>query len=183
MHPAMKAVAPVRKELGFRTIFNLLGPLTNPARATVQVIGVFGGQYTELIARTATLLGVSAIATVYNSVGLDELAPLGQNRVSTIEDGALITRTFSATEVGLKECSLSDLSGGDASVNAGITRHILNGGNGAASDTVCLNAGLAFVTAGEVKTVTEGIELARDTIADGSAMHRLDEFVEKTRSV
>lgn len=181
LHPAMKEVAPIRKELGFRTVFNLLGPLTNPAFATHQVIGVFDPLYTELMAEVADALGVRKVFVVHNESNIDELAPTGATQVSTVVDGAVVTFTVEPEDVGLERCPVAALAGGSAEDNAAITRRILGGEHGPAFDTVAFNAGLGFLAFGEVQTLREGVERAIATIESGKARDKLAEFVEQTR--
>lgn len=183
LHPAMKAIAPVRRELGFRTIFNLLGPLTNPAFATHQVIGVFDPAYTETVAQTAHALGVERAFVVHNSCGLDELATCGVNRVSTVEDGAVRTFELKAVDLGLAPCEPDNLLGGDADHNAQITRAILDGAAGPALDTVVLNAALGLVCVNMASALDDGISLARTAIASGAARDALNRFVTFTNTV
>ncbi|MBI5267975.1 MAG: anthranilate phosphoribosyltransferase [candidate division Zixibacteria bacterium] len=182
LHPAMKHVAPVRKELGFRTIFNLLGPLCNPAGATHQIIGVFHPDYLAPMARAAGDLGTPGTMVVHNMTGIDELAPLGENRVATYRDGEVELTSISAVDCGLNDCARSDLAGGDAAENARITRDIFEGRSGAKSDTVAMNAGLAFLNAGVVPNLKVGVQFARDLMAGGKAKTKLDEFISYTRS-
>jgi anthranilate phosphoribosyltransferase len=183
LHPAMKAVAPIRKELGFRTVFNLLGPLTNPAFATHQVIGVYDPELTEPIAEVATALGVKRICVVHNKSGLDELAPTGTNRVSTMNKGKASTEVIVPELLDLPKCSVGDLSGGDAVENARITRAIFSGENGARYNTVVLNAGLGLVVGEKAESITEGMRLAVALIDSGAALAKLDEFVAYTNQV
>jgi len=183
LHPAMKAVAPIRKKLGFRTIFNLLGPLTNPAFATHQVIGVFDPGYTEPIAEVAAALEVRCIYTVHNSSGIDELATTGVNKVSTIIDGAVKTFTIDPKDMGFTYCSMTDLSGGTAEENAGITLSVLGGARGPALDTVILNAALGLLAGERVSSLDDGIELARATIESGKASVKLNDFIQYTNEL
>ena len=180
LHPAMKAVAPVRRELGFRTIFNLLGPLTNPAFATHQVIGVFDAGYTEIVAEAASSLGVQRAYVVHNSTGIDELATMGVNRVSVCEDGAVRTFAIDPAEHGCFPCTPEDLAGGSAKDNATIALSILSDTRGPALDTVAMNASLGFVAVGRVSSFAEGMALARETIGNGRALGKLNEFIEYT---
>ena len=182
LHPAMKTVAPVRKELGFRTIFNLLGPLCNPAGATHQVIGVFDDKYLLPVADAARALGISQVMVVHNECGIDELAPIGQNYVASVRDGKLGEFSISASNCGLKECSLSDLAGRDAETNAAISREIFEGVPGPKSDVVAMNAGLAFLLAGKVTDMAAGVQLARELITGGKAKAKLEQFIQYTRS-
>lgn len=182
LHPAMKSVAPVRKELGFRTIFNLLGPLVNPAGATHQVIGVFDQSYLLPIAHAARALGISHVMVVHNSAGIDELAPIGLSHVVSICGDQLRSFSVSSADCGLEDCHLADLAGGSATTNADIARQIFSGHSGPTSDVVVMNAGLAFLLAGKVADMKEGVAFAREMINSGAAKAKLDQFIEYTRS-
>ncbi len=181
LHPAMKAVAPIRKELGFRTIFNLLGPLANPAGATHQIIGVFDERYLLPVAATAHALGIEGVMVVHNMTGIDELAPIGENRIAVFRHGRPEILAITASDCGIQECSLDELAGGNSVDNARITRAILAGETGARRDTVAMNAGLAFVVAGRSLSLKEGVEQAQFLITSGKAAAKLEEFVEYTR--
>jgi anthranilate phosphoribosyltransferase len=181
LHPAMKAVAPVRKQLGFRTIFNLLGPLTNPAFATHQVIGVFDPNYLEPIARVGSALGLRRVYVVHNGSGIDELAPTGRNIVATASGGSVHSFEIEHGALGIPHCSLEDLEGGSAEENAEITRKVLSGVPGAALDTVVLNAAAGLLAGEKVETLQEGVATARETIESGRATAKLREFIEATR--
>ena len=180
LHPAMKAVAPVRRELGFRTLFNLLGPLTNPAFASHQVIGVFDANYTEIVAEAASSLGVKRAFVVHNSTGIDELATMGINKVSVFENGALRTFTIDPRELGCSPCRSGDLKGGSAEDNAAIALGILGGTPGPGAETVAMNAALGLLAVDMVASLTEGMTLAFDTIKSGRALDKLNAFVEYT---
>ena len=180
LHPAMKAVAPVRKELGFRTIFNILGPLTNPAFATHQVIGVFDPEYTEVIAEAAAALGVRRVFVVHNHSGIDELAPTGVNKISSISNGSVSTEELDPSELGCRPCSVADLAGGSAEDNASITLSVLKGERGPAYDTVLLNGALGLLAGEVVTSLSEGVSMAREIIDRGKAFERLEEFIQYT---
>lgn len=181
LHPAMREVAPIRKELGFRTVFNLLGPLTNPAFATHQVIGVFDPFYTEIFADVASALGVKKVYVVHNESRIDELATTGTNKVSTMGDNGVETFTIEPEDFGFTRCRIEDLAGGRAEDNAAITREIFAGIHGAGFDTVVLNAALGFLAAGRVSVLEDGVKLAMATIESGKAQEKLDQFVSYTR--
>jgi len=183
LHPAMKEVAPIRKELGFRTIFNILGPLTNPALATHQMIGVFDGEYTEKIALVAGHLGIKRVFVVFNLEGLDEAATTGTNRVSTVSDGELRTFFIEPDDLGFKRCSVEHLKGGTAEENARITTRILRGEKGPGRDTVVLNAALGLVVAEKAGSVREGVELAAESIDSGKAIGKLETFINFTNEL
>jgi anthranilate phosphoribosyltransferase len=183
LHPAMKSIGPVRRELGFRTVFNLLGPLTNPAFATHQVIGVFDPEYIEPVAIAASELGVQGIFAVHNSSGLDELATCGVNYVATVIHGDMYTFEIDPEHLGLPRCQPDALHGGDACDNAQITRDILNNHSGPPLDTVLLNAALGLYCAGAVSEIGQGIEIALESIASGAAREALHQFVSFTNTV
>jgi anthranilate phosphoribosyltransferase len=180
LHPAMKQVAPVRKELGFRTVFNVLGPLTNPAFATHQLIGVFDADYTETIASVADELGLKRIFVVFNVEGLDELATVGTNRVSTVRNGRIETFFLDPEDLGFARCRMEDLKGADAEENARITMDILKGKDGPRRDTVILNAALGLLAGDRVETMDEGATLAAEAIDSGKALSTLETFIDFT---
>jgi len=180
LHPAMKHVASTRQELGFRTIFNLLGPLTNPAFATHQLIGVCGEEYTEKIAQAARNIGIKNVYVVYNLCHVDELTTAGPNRVSAISNGSTRTFLLHPGEFGFPECRVDDLQGGTPEENAEITLAILRGERGPRRDTVLLNAGVALFIAGKASSIEAGILQAGDSIDSGRALDTLNTFIEFT---
>lgn len=180
LHPAMKQVAPVRKELGFRTIFNLLGPLTNPASATHQLIGVFNADYTEKLALAAFNLGIKRTLVVFNQENVDELTTTAANKVSTVSDGKLKTFFLVPEDFGFHKSKIEELKGGTAEENVQITLSILKGEKGPKRDTVVFNTALALLTGERVKKLEEGIELAAECIDSGKALKRLQTFVNFT---
>jgi len=180
LHPAMKQVAPVRQELGFRTIFNLLGPLTNPAFATHQLIGVFDADYTENLAEAARRLGIRKVYVVYNLSHVDELTTSGPNKISTVSNGMPENFTIHPYEYGFPTCTLADLQGGTPDENAEITLAILQGESGPRRDTVVLNTAASLVTAEKVKTIEDGIELTNKSLDSGAASGKLQTFIEFT---
>jgi anthranilate phosphoribosyltransferase len=182
LHPAMKNVAPVRKELGFRTIFNILGPLTNPAFATHQLIGVFDGTYTEKLAEVARRLGVEKIFVVHSLLRVDELTTAGPNKVSMAENGTASSFQLNPEDFGFAVGKLEDLKGGSAEENAEITLSIMGGEKSPRRDTVLLNAGAALMVSGEADSIEEGIAIAADGIDSGRALEKLIEFINLTRS-
>jgi anthranilate phosphoribosyltransferase len=180
-HPSMKHAAPVRKELGVRTAFNLLGPLTNPARATRQLVGVPRPELTELVARALGLLGSERVWVVHAADGLDELSTTGYTKVSECRDGVLRTFFVHPTEFGLPKATLDDLRGGDAHRNAEIAREFLAGGTGAVRDIVLLNAGASLFIAGAASDVAAGITRAAAAVDDGRAAATLERLVEQSQ--
>jgi anthranilate phosphoribosyltransferase len=183
LHPAMKHAIGPRRELGVRTIFNLLGPLTNPAGASAQVLGVYDAQLTEPLAYVLAALGSRSAFVVHGADGLDELTTTGPNRVSLLRDGQVETRTFDPAALGFRRASPAELRGGDAQENASITRGILSGTlNGARRDVVLLNAAAALVAAGRTRSLSEGVRLAEESLDSGAAGRVLDRLIEFSQS-
>jgi anthranilate synthase/phosphoribosyltransferase len=179
LHPAMKHAIGPRRELGVRTIFNLLGPLTNPAGAPAQVMGVYDPAWTEPLAQVLGTLGSQAAFVVHGADGLDELSTTGPNRVSALRDGRVETITLDPADLGFARARTADLSGGSAEENAVITRGILSGTlNGARRDVVVLNAAAALVAGGQSKTLREGIRQAKHSLDSGAALQTLDHLIE-----
>jgi anthranilate phosphoribosyltransferase len=184
LHPAMKHAIGPRRELGVRTIFNVLGPLTNPANASAQVLGVYDPALTETLACVLGTLGSQVAFVVHGSGGLDELTTTGPNRVSVLRDGQVETHTFDPAELGFSQARPADLRGGNADENATITRGILSGTlSGARRDVVVLNAAAALVAGGQARTLPEGIRQAKDSIDSGAAGHVLGNLIDLTQSV
>ncbi len=175
-HPSMRHAGPIRKELGIRTVFNLLGPLTNPVGATRQVVGVPQPELTQLLARALLQLGSKRAWVVHGADGLDELSTTGFSKVSECRDGAVHTFHLHPSDVGLPAATIDDLRGGDAKTNASIVRAVLGGEKGAARDVVLLNAGAALLVAGKADSVRDGIAQAAVAIDAGRAMATLDKM-------
>ncbi len=175
-HGAMRHVSPVRAELGFRTIFNLLGPLTNPAGAQRQVVGVYSERWVERLAEALAALG-SERAWVVHGSGLDELTTTGETSVAEVRDGQVRLFTITPEAVGLKRAALADLTGGTPAENAQALLRLFGGEAGAYRDIVLLNAAAAFLVADKVETLREGVELAAAVIDDGRAQGSLDKLV------
>ena len=181
-HPAMRFVAPVRAELPFRTVFNLLGPLTNPAGARRQLVGVFGGAYVRPVAEALRDLGAEKALVVHGTDGMDEITVTDKTLVADVSDGTIEEYEVSPEDFGLSRHSPDGLLGGDAHLNARILRDVLTGEeSGAAHDIILLNAGAAIHVSGEAKSIEEGVHLARESISDGSAAKALEDFVRATR--
>src|SRR3954471_3465925 len=176
-HPSMRHAGPVRRELGLRTAFNLLGPLTNPAGATRQLVGVPRPEFTELLARSLMLLGTTRAWVVHGADGIDELTTTGYSKVSECRDGAVNTFYLHPSDVGLPKAAPGALLGGDARENARIVESVLNGSRGAARDVVLLNAGAALFIAGVAASVEEGIARAAQAIDRGGAKATLARLV------
>ncbi|MCD1260229.1 anthranilate phosphoribosyltransferase [Paenibacillus athensensis] len=182
-HQSMKHVAGPRRELGFRTVFNLLGPLTNPAGADRQVLGVFDINKTELIAQVLGELGLKRALVVASEDGLDEISISAPTKISELKDGVINTYMLTPDELGLRAHSIRDVAGGDAKVNAGIIRSILAGDKGANRDIVLANAGACFYVTGHSSTLQEGIKRASDAIDSGKAAQKLDQLVQFTGEI
>lgn len=176
-HPSMKHAAQARKDLGVRTAFNLLGPLTNPAGATRQIVGVPRSEFTELIARALMLLGSERAWVVHGADGIDEISTAGYTKVSECRDGAVNTFYLHPGDVGLPKSAPGALVGGDAHENARIIERILGGERGSTRDVVLLNAGASLLIAGAAKTVEDGIVLASRAIDRGDARRTLKQLV------
>ena len=176
-HPAMRHAAAARKELGVRTAFNLLGPLTNPAGASRQIVGVPRPELTELIARALMLLGSDRAWVVHGADGLDELSTTGHTKVSECRAGAVQTFYVHPSDFGLTKAGPETLKGGDAASNAGRIDGVLSGAPGASRDVVLLNAGAALFVAGRADSVRNGIVLATDAIDSGRARAVLSRLV------
>jgi anthranilate phosphoribosyltransferase len=172
-HPAMRHAGPVRRSLGVRTVFNLLGPLTNPAGARRQLIGVYAPQWVEPMARALAALGCEHGLVVHGEPGIDELSPCGATTVATVQDGAVTISELDARELGVPLCALSDLAGGDPARNAEISLAVLGGASGPAADATALNAAAALVVAGRAADLGEGLEAAREALRSGAAMEKL----------
>ncbi|WP_374576403.1 anthranilate phosphoribosyltransferase [Phenylobacterium sp.] len=178
-HGAMRHVSPIRAELGFRTIFNLLGPLTNPAGAKRQVLGVFADRWVEPLARVLGALGAER-AWVVHGGGMDEMTITGETSVAEWRDGQVRLFTITPEAVGLPRGALADITGGSPAENALALREMLGGKAGAYRDIVLLNAAAAFLVGDRVETLREGVELAAKVIDDGSALAALDTLAQIT---
>ena len=175
-HGAMRHVSPIRAELGFRTIFNLLGPLTNPAGTERQVVGVFAERWVAPLAEALRVLG-SERAWVVHGSGLDEMTTTGETSVAELRDGQVRLFTVTPEAVGLPRVALADLTGGTPVQNAAALRALLSGQKGPYRDIVMLNAAAAFLVGEKVETLREGVELAGTVIDDGRAQAALDRLV------
>ena len=181
-HPAMKFVAPVRAELPFRTIFNLLGPLTNPAGARRQVIGVFDGAYVRPVAETLAELGAEKALVVHGKDGMDEITVSDETFVAEVRDGGIKEYEISPERIGLSRHAPDGLLGGDANLNARILRDVLSGRErGAARNVILLNAGAAIYVADEAGSIKEGVLKAGESLESGAATKALEDFVKTTR--
>jgi anthranilate phosphoribosyltransferase len=175
------AIGP-RREIGIRTIFNVLGPLTNPANANVQVLGVYDAQLTEPLAQVLGNLGGKSAFVVYGEGSYDEISIVGPTRVSQLKDGSVTTYDIAPEDFGLQRAALADIKGGDVFDNARIVRQVLAGEGGPREDMVALNAAAVFIAAGLVPDFPQGIQLARETIRSGQALAKLEALIDKSKS-
>lgn len=182
-HQAMKYAGPVRKALGVRTVFNILGPLANPAGATVELMGVYEKSLVEPLAQVLSNLGVKRGAVVHGFDGLDEITATGKSYICEIHNGTFKSYEFDPKDYGFDYVSKEELVGGDATVNADITRRILGGEQGGKRTAVLLNAGMAIYLGKDDITLEEGIRIAKDMIDSGKALATLEEFVRTTQNV
>lgn len=177
-HAAMKYVAPVRKTLGIRTIFNILGPLTNPAKANMQVLGVYSKELVNPMSRVLSNIGVKRGMTVFGMDGLDEISSSDKTYVCEFRDGWFKEYEIEPEDFGYKKCDKSELEGGTPEENAEITRNVLNGTlRDGKRNAICLNAGAAIYVAGKADSLAEGIKIAEETIDSGKAIERMNEIV------
>lgn len=182
-HLAMKHAIGPRRELGFRSIFNILGPLTNPAHANIQLLGVPDPALTETMAQVLSQLGVETAFVVHGTGGLDEVSTLGTTKISSLQNGSIRTYMIEPEEFSLGRTTLQEILGGDAAHNAQITRNILEGKKGPQRDIVLLNTAVAFVAGGIVDNINEGIKYAAEIIDTGKALGKLEELIEATNRV
>ena len=176
-HPAMKHVGPARVELGTRTIFNLLGPLSNPAGVKRQMVGVFARPWIEPLAHVLGALGCERAWVVHGSDGLDEITTSGPTYVASLEGGKVTTFEVTPEQAGLKRAATADLKGADAAHNAEALRGVLDGKQGPFRDVAILNAAAALVVAGKAKDIKEGAALAAKSVDSGEAKKRLDRLI------
>lgn len=177
-HPAMRHAAPVRKELATRTVFNLLGPLTNPAGAPSQIVGVYAPELAPIMAHVLSQLEARRAFVVHGAGGIDELSPIGPNVVYEVIGGDVRELEFDPESLGISRASIADLAGGTSAENAATIRSIFGGATGPKTDAVVLNAAAAIAAAGHAEDIAEGVEAARRSIESGDAEARLKELVE-----
>ena len=182
MHKAMKYAAVVRKELGFRTIFNLLGPLTNPAGARVQLLGVFDSKWVSPLAEVLRDLGSHRALVVHGFDGLDEITLTGETQVAELKSGHITTFSINPKDFGYSLCSTEDLKGGTPEENAFLIRNILNGDQGPKTDIVILNAAAALYLGGKAESISQGILVAINSIKSGAANKKMDELCRVSNS-
>jgi anthranilate phosphoribosyltransferase len=181
-HPAMRHAAPVRKELATRTVFNVLGPLTNPAGARAQVVGVYSAELVRTIADVLATLGARRAFVVHGAGGIDELSPVGPNLVAEVVDGRVHERTLDPeAELGLPRCDVAELRGGTPAENAAAMRAVFEGADGGRRSAILLNAAGAIAAGGHAEDLREGLELARETLDSGAAAERLEQLVSFSR--
>jgi anthranilate phosphoribosyltransferase len=182
-HPAMRHAAPVRRELAARTVFNVLGPLTNPAGARAQVIGVYAKSLVRTMAEVLAQLGARRAFVVHGAYGIDELSPAGPNDVCEVVAGEVRERVIDPAELGLERCDPEELRGGSPAENAAAIRDVLAGAGGGRREAILLNAAGAIAAAGHAEDLREGLELARGAVDSGAAAARLEELTEFSRAV
>ena len=181
-HPSMRHAAPTRKELGVRTAFNLLGPLTNPAGASRQLVGVPRPELTELVARSLSLLGARRAWVVHGADGLDEISTTGYTKVSECRDGAVNTFYLHPSDVGVPKATPESLKGGDAAANATVARDVLAGARGAPRDIVLMNAAASLLIAGAAADLADGMKMAEAAIDEGRAGAALERLVRASQA-
>ena len=176
-HPAMRHAAPVRRELATRTVFNVLGPLTNPAGARAQVVGVYAPELVPTIAEVLARLDAERAFVVHGAGGVDELSPAGPNLVCEVVDGRVRTREIDPLDFGIERCAAEELRGGDPAENAETIRRIFSGADDGKRDAVLLNAAGAIAAGGLARDLAEGVGLAREAIDSGAAGERLEALI------
>ena len=180
-HPAMSHAAPVRREIATRTVFNVLGPLTNPAGARAQIVGVYAPELVRTVADVLAQLGARRAFVVHGAFGIDELSPAGPNLVCEVVDGSVRERTVDPEQLGIERCDPDELSGGDPAANAAALREIFGGADGGRRDAVLLNAAGAIAAGGLAADLEGGLELARDALDSGAAASRLEDLARFSR--
>ena len=177
MHTAMRYVQTARRDLRLRTVFNLLGPLTNPARATCQVVGVYSSDLVEKLAEALSMLGLHRALVVHGSDGLDEITITGPTRIGEVREGQVHTYEVTPEEFGLERATLVEISGGDAALNANLIREVLEGKKSARRDVVVLNAAAALVAAGKADHLRDAVPPAAKAIDSGAAVQKLEALI------
>jgi anthranilate phosphoribosyltransferase len=182
LHEAMKYAVQPRRDIGIRTIFNILGPLTNPAMATHQLIGIYSGHLAAAIAHVLKNLGSARAMVVHGLEGLDEISLCGPTKIAELRDGEVKEYTIEPEQFGFKRCSLEELHGGNAAQSAIIVRGVLDGKKGPARDVILLNSGAALYVSGSAATIADGIRLAADSIDSTRARQKLEQLVKMTNA-
>lgn len=182
LHEAMKYAVQPRRDIGIRTVFNLLGPLTNPAMASHQLLGLYSGELVGVVAHVLKNLGSVRAMAVHGLEGLDEISLCGPTKVAELRDGQVKEYTIEPEPLGLKKCRLEDLRGGNAEASAAIVRGVLRGDQGPARDVVLLNSGAALYVSGTAATIAEGLRLAAESIDSGKARQKLEQLIQMTNA-
>ncbi|MFN2426496.1 MAG: anthranilate phosphoribosyltransferase [Candidatus Binatia bacterium] len=182
-HPAVRHVAAVRREIGFRTLFNLTGPLCNPAGASRQVVGLFSRDWIVPVAETLRRLGSQHVIVVHGADGSDEITPVAETFVAELAAGEVVTYEIAPEDFAMARCQPSDLAGGDAAENARLLREVLGGARGPRADATALNAGAAIHVAGIAASLAGGVARAREILLGGDARRVLDAFVAESRAI
>ena len=180
-HKAMKNVGPIRKEIGIRTIFNMLGPLSNPSNASRQVIGVFSPEKVSVFAKVMSEMGVKRAMIVCGSDGMDEITVTGKTLVNEIIDGKIVVYEIDPHDYGIEYAAASDITGGDGKENAEIAKSIFNGEKSARRDIIVLNSAAGIYIGGKADSYKEAVEIAKQTIDSGKVMDKVNEFVAETK--
>jgi anthranilate phosphoribosyltransferase len=183
LHSAMRYVMLARREMKIRTVFNLLGPLCNPAAANAQVLGVYNEKLTDMMARVLCELGARRALVVHGLDGLDEITISGETKISEVRDGDVRTYYVSPEDFGLERAPIEAIQGGDARRNAEIIREVLSDGGGVKKDVVLLNAAAGLVAGGKARSLREAMEAARESIRSGAALARLNKLIDLTREL
>ncbi|MBN2320163.1 MAG: anthranilate phosphoribosyltransferase [Acidobacteria bacterium] len=183
LHDAMRYVVHARREMKIRTVFNLLGPICNPAGANAQVLGVYNEELTEIMARVLCELGTDRAFVVHGSDGLDEITISGESKISEVRNGEVRTYYVTPEDFGMQRASIDEILGGDAGQNAAIIRDILSDVGGTRRDIVLLNAAAGLVAGGKAENMQEGIEIARESIRSGNALACLQRLIELTQEL
>jgi anthranilate phosphoribosyltransferase len=181
-HPAMRHAAPVRRELATRTVFNVLGPLTNPAGARAQVVGVYAPALVPTLAEVLARLGARRAFVVHGAGGIDELSPAGPNVVCEVREGRVVERTIDPLELGVPRCAPEELRGGTPAENADAIREVFAGADGGRRSAILLNAAGAIAAGGHAEDLREGLALAERALASGAALERLDALIAYSRA-
>jgi anthranilate phosphoribosyltransferase len=182
LHEAMKYAVQPRRDIGIRTIFNLLGPLTNPAMASHQLLGLYSGDLVGVVAHVLKNLGSVRAMAVHGLEGLDEISLCGPTKVAELRDGQVKEYAIEPEQLGFKKCRLEDLRGGDAAASAAIVRSVLQGNKGPVRDVVLLNSGAALYVSGTAATIHEGLRLAAESIDSGKARQKLEQLIQMTNA-
>jgi len=183
LHPAMKHALPPRREMGIRTVFNVLGPLSNPASASIQLLGVYSSGLTETLAQVLNLLGAYRALVVHGADGMDELSTTGTNKVTQLHKGQITTYKLEPQELGLPIAKLAQLKGGLPEDNANITKALLGGEKGAERDVVLLNAAAGLFVAEKAANFKEGIDMAAESIDSREALNKLEQLIQLSQSL